>query len=216
MESTSAASVDSYRLTDYELESGWLTTAASQVFFMQLGFLCFEVGYVDKMWTKSIIIKNIEDTFVGSLTYVLFTYSLSTSSNVYGDSGIIGSFDNIFLNGVPASLHEEIFINACYAVACATIISGAVLERMKNSAYVSYTFLIILINYSFAACWAWNTKSWLNKLGFVDCAGGFVVHGVGGIASIVACYFLGILRIHSIFVLYTYYIYDIKRTKKEF
>lgn len=81
-----------------------------------------------------------------------------------------------------------------YAVTCATIISGAVLERMKNSAYVAFTFYVMLINYSIAACWAWNPNSWLGKLGFVDCAGSFVVHGVGGITSLVGCYFLGILH----------------------
>lgn len=176
------------RLSDLELETGWLSTAASQIFFMQLGFLCFEVGYVDKMWTKSIIIKNIEDTFMGALTYIFIGYTLTTAPTYFG---IIGGLENILLLNVPLELHETVFINTCYATTCATIISGAVLERMKNNAYITYTFLIILINYSFAACWVWNETGWLYKLGVVDCAGAFVVHGTGGIAGVVAMYFLG-------------------------
>ena len=172
------------------------TTSAAQVFIMQLGFLAFEVGFVSPIWVNSIIIKNVEDTIVGTLTYILIGFTLTSSTNVYGK--FIGSFDNILLINVSKLLHETIFINTCYAITCATIISGAVLERMKNFAYVSYTFLILLINYPLASYWAWNKNSWLVKLGFVDCAGSFVVHAVGGVTAMIACHYL------SYFVLFLF------------
>eukprot|EP01084_Bolivina_argentea_P036997 68399_1 len=171
-----------------ELETGWLATAASQIFYMQLGFLCYEVGYVDKMWAKSIIIKNIEDTFIGTLTFLMIGYTLTTGATYFG---IIGQLDNILLFGVDKSLYTSVFINTCYATTCATIISGAVLERMKNTAYIAYTFLILVINYSLANCWIWNEEGFLYKLGVVDCAGSFIVHGVGGMAGFIAVYNLG-------------------------
>lgn len=157
---------------------------------MQLGFMAFEVGFVAPIWINSIIIKNIEDAIIGTLTYVFLTHTLANSSTVWG--GVIGSLDNAFLIDVSKAEHEVVFINAMYAVTCTTIVSGAVLERMKNSAYVWFTFLVVGINYSIAACWAWNPGAWLCSMGFIDCAGSFVVHGVGGITSIVACYYLGI------------------------
>eukprot|EP01084_Bolivina_argentea_P036999 68406_1 len=175
-------------LSNIELETGWMSTSASQIFLMQLGFLCFEVGYVEPMWTKSIIIKNIEDTFIGALTFVMIGFSLTTGATYFG---IIGTIDNILLLGVPRHMHEIVFINTCYATTCATIISGAVLERMKNIAYLTYTFLVVFVNYSFASCWVWNEEGFLHQLGVVDCAGAFVVHGVGGIAGFIAVYYLG-------------------------
>eukprot|EP01083_Nonionella_stella_P192314 710990_1 len=113
-----------------EAITAWLGTASSQIFLMQLGFLCYEVGFVKPVWTSSIILKNIEGTFVGILTYLTFTHTLATSSPSLG--GIISVPKNIFLIGIDPSTHDEIFIAAVFATTCATIISGAVLERMKN------------------------------------------------------------------------------------
>eukprot|EP00484_Ammonia_sp_Unknown_P030138 CAMPEP_0197028112 /NCGR_PEP_ID=MMETSP1384-20130603/7888_1 /TAXON_ID=29189 /ORGANISM="Ammonia sp." /LENGTH=798 /DNA_ID=CAMNT_0042457065 /DNA_START=18 /DNA_END=2414 /DNA_ORIENTATION=- len=175
-----------------EVITSWLGTTASQIFFMQLGFLCYEVGFVQSVWAPSIILKNIEDTFVGILTYMAFTHTLATSKPSIG--GIISVPTNPFLIGIDPSLHKEVFVESVYATTCATIISGAVLERMKNKAYVLYCFLVILIQYSFIAHWVWNEDGWLRKLGFVDGAGAIVIHCTGGIAGAVAAAALGARR----------------------
>eukprot|EP01083_Nonionella_stella_P095895 269336_1 len=181
-------------MTDLEIlmaqnTTTWLSTTASQIFFMQLGFLCYEVGFVKAVWTKTVILKNIEDTFVGILTFFAFGYTLSLSSNSF--YGIISIPSNPFLIGVHAKLHNAILISAFFATTCATIISGAVLERMKNGAYITWCLLTILLNYSFVSHWVWHSDGWLSKLGFVDGAGAVVVHATAGMASLIAMYKLG-------------------------
>ena len=121
-----------------ETITAWLGTAASQIFFMQLGFLCYEVGFVHHVWAPSIILKNIEDTFVGILTYLAFTHTLATSSESF--YGVISYPTNLFLVQIDPSDHAAVFIAAVFATTCATIISGAVLERMKNKAYIGLFF----------------------------------------------------------------------------
>ena len=174
-----------------DIEAAWLTTAASQIFLMQLGFASLEVGFVELQWSKSIIIKNLEATIVGILTFVFIGYTISTSDKSLFGYGFIGNFDNIFLFDVRPSDYELIFISATYSATASTIISGAVLERMKNYAYVVWCFLTLLINYSITSYWVWNSNGWLFKLGFIDCAGSVIVHGCGGIASLIAMYILG-------------------------
>ena len=111
------------------------------------------------------------------------------TSDTWGS--IIGNFENIFLIDVPLQDYEMVFISTTYAVCCTNIISGAVLERMKNSAFIVYCFLTIIVNYSVASCWSWNQDAWLYKLGYFDCAGGIVVHGTAGVSSALAMYLLG-------------------------
>eukprot|EP01083_Nonionella_stella_P038017 103561_1 len=177
---------------DIQHTTAWLSTTASQIFFMQLGFLCYEVGFVKAVWTQSVILKNIEDTFVGVLTFLAFGHTLADSPNTF--HGIISVPENPLLIGVPTALHDQILIAAFFASTCATIISGAVLERMKNKAYISWCLLTILVNYSFVAHWVWHPDGWLAALGFVDGAGSVVVHSTAGMASLVAVWKLGARR----------------------
>eukprot|EP01083_Nonionella_stella_P092081 257637_1 len=169
--------------------TAWLSTTASQIFFMQLGFLCYEVGYVHAVWTQSVILKNIEDTFVGVLTFLAFGYTLSESPNTF--YGIISIPNEPFLIGVHPKKHDQILISAFFASTCATIISGAVLERMKNKAYITWCLLVILVNYSFVAHWVWQPEGWLNAMGFVDGAGSVVVHSTAGVCGLIAIWKLG-------------------------
>eukprot|EP01083_Nonionella_stella_P031777 86988_1 len=169
--------------------TAWLSTTASQIFFMQLGFLCYEVGFVKPVWTQSVILKNIEDTFVGVLTFLAFGFTLSESPKTF--YGIISIPTQPFLIGVNPEMHDQILISAFFASTCATIISGAVLERMKNKAYITWCLLIILINYSFVSHWVWHKTGWLNAMGFVDGAGSVVVHSTAGMAGLVAVWKLG-------------------------
>eukprot|EP01084_Bolivina_argentea_P049235 90576_1 len=172
--------------------TSWLCTTASQIFFMQLGFLCYEVGFVQPVWTQSVILKNIEDTFVGVLTFLAFGYTLSESSESF--HGIIAIPVNPFLIGVPKHFHDQILISAFFASTCATIISGGVLERMKNKAYIVWCMLTILVNYSFISHWVWNPNGWLNGLDFVDGAGSVVVHSTAGMSALIAIWKLGMRK----------------------
>eukprot|EP01083_Nonionella_stella_P038018 103563_1 len=172
--------------------TAWLCTTASQIFFMQLGFLCYEVGFVKPVWTQSVILKNIEDTFVGVLTFLAFGYSLSESTQSF--HGIIAIPENPFLFGVDKYAHDQVLISAFFASTCATIISGAVLERMKNKAYITWCLLTILVNYSFISHWVWHPDGWLSQLDFVDGAGSVVVHTTAGMSAFVAIWKLGMRK----------------------
>ncbi len=143
-----------------------------------------------------IVSDHTEAAIVGSMTYIFFGHSSESTTSVFG-LGVVSSFNNVFLNNIETAEYEIVFVAAAFAAAAVTIISGAVLERMKNHCFVIWMFLMLLINYSFAAYWVWNPNGWLYKLGFVDCAGSVIIHGTGGIASIVAMYALG-PRMHSV------------------
>ena len=123
------------------------------------------------------------------MTYILFTYSLSSSKKSLG--GLISIPENIFLINVDESLYLNVAIGACFATTACTIISGGVLERLKNKAYIMWCFLICLINYSFISHWIWHPNGILYKYGFKDCAGSIVVHSLGGIGSLIPMYMLG-------------------------
>eukprot|EP01084_Bolivina_argentea_P261094 441103_1 len=172
-----------------ETNYGWLGTTASQIFIMQLGFVCYEAGFVHPVWTSTIIHKNIQDTFVGTLTYLLFTHSFVASPRSLG--GIISIPNDLYLVNTTPTQHATIFIACMFATTCATIISGGVLERMKNKVYLLWCFFTILINYSFIAHWIWSPNGWLNKLGFMDCGGSLVVHCTGGMAATIAIWNVG-------------------------
>lgn len=84
--------------TSEVIKTAWLGTAGSQIFLMQLGFLCYESGYVPHIWTNSIIAKNVQDTFVGFLTYIIFTWTISSSPKSF--YGLFSIPENIFLFNV--------------------------------------------------------------------------------------------------------------------
>eukprot|EP01083_Nonionella_stella_P204920 746682_1 len=89
----------------YDIQTAWLTTSGSQIFLLQLGFLLYECGFVNKVWTNSIIIKNIEDTFVGMLTFLLFTNSFAFSPESF--IGIISIPQNLlFIDINPTSINK--------------------------------------------------------------------------------------------------------------
>eukprot|EP01083_Nonionella_stella_P109247 318345_1 len=74
------------------------------------------------------------------------------------------------------------------------IISGGVLERMKNKAYIIWCMLTILVNYSFISHWVWNPNGWLNALDFVDGAGSVVVHSTAGMSALIGIWKLGMRK----------------------
>ena len=93
--------------TANEVKTAWLGTAASQIFLMQLGFLCYESGYVEHIWTNSIIAKNLQDTFVGFLTYIIFSWTLASSDESF--FGFVSIPKNIFLINVYKHVYMYCF-----------------------------------------------------------------------------------------------------------
>jgi len=180
------------------VDTAWLLIAAFLVFFMQAGFAMLTAGFVRAKNTANILMKNMIDACVGALSFWAvgwaFAYGMGDGSN-----GFIG-MGNFFLRGFD-DYAGWIFQFAFVAVA-ATIVAGAVAERLKFSAYLIYTVVITAFIYPVVVHWAWSENGWLSAFredplfanGYIDFAGSGVVHTVGGMAGLMGAIFVGARR----------------------
>jgi len=173
----------------------WLMYGAVLVFFMQCGFAMLEVGYVQQKNTKNILIKNVFDASIGALSWWISGYGIALGS---GSSRTLMGTDSYALDIDMHSKAMWLFQWAFCATA-ATIVSGAVAERITFSAYIIISTALTAIIYPTVvhAGWgsgfasAWREKNLLLGCGVTDFAGSGVVHATGGIAAFVSCFMLG-------------------------
>jgi len=173
------------------LDTVWTLLAAFLVFFMHAGFTMVEIGFTRAKNAVNIIMKNIITIAVGAVTFFIVGFAF-----MFGDSlgGVVGL--NHFLLagadkmdfGIP-TMAFWIF-QAVFAATAATIVSGAVAERIKFSAYFLLTILITAFIYPVVGHWIWG-GGWLGDLGFIDFAGSTVVHSTGGWSALVIAGLLG-------------------------
>ncbi|SDY21509.1 ammonium transporter [Salimicrobium album] len=163
----------------------WVMMAAFLVFFMHAGFAMVESGFTRSKNALNILMKNFMTISIASILYFLVGYGI-----MFGNSGggLIG-LDGFLLSGHEDQVGFFIF-QAVFAATCATIISGAVAERMKLSAYLLLTLLMTGLIYPIVGHWVWG-GGWLSELGFVDFAGSTVVHMTGAIGALATVMFLG-------------------------
>ncbi|MBH0231626.1 ammonium transporter [Halobacillus yeomjeoni] len=163
----------------------WVMIAAFLVFFMHAGFAMVESGFTRSKNALNILMKNFMTISIASVLYFVVGYGI-----MFGTSGggLIG-LDGFFLNGHEDQIGFFVF-QAVFAATCATIISGAVAERMKLSSYLLLTLLMTGIIYPVVGHWIWG-GGWLSQLGFVDFAGSTTVHLTGAIGAIITVMFLG-------------------------
>jgi Amt family ammonium transporter len=164
----------------------WLVVAAVLVMFMQAGFALVEAGFTRAKNAGNIIMKNVMDFSVGGLTYWAFGFALA-----YGGSSLGGflAYGEVFFFD-DASRGSEWFFQVVFAATAATIISGALAERVKFSSYLLYTPFITGIIYPLVTHWVWG-GGWLSELGFFDFAGSGVVHMLGGAAALAGVLIVG-------------------------
>ena len=167
------------------LDSTWVMIAAFLVFFMHAGFAMVESGFTRSKNTLNILMKNILTVSIASVLYFLIGYGLMFGSTGAGFIGV----DSFALAGVD-DIGFFVF-QAVFAATCATIISGAVAERMKLGSYMILTVLMTGFIYPVVGHWVWQGDGWLTSLGFVDFAGSTVVHLTGAMGAIVTVKFLG-------------------------
>ncbi len=165
----------------------WVLVCTALVFSMQGGFLFVEAGLVRAKNYINVAVKNVTDVGVAVMLFWLFGYSL-----MFGEdhNGIWGS--GPFAADLSAlSLGDSAFFlfQAAFAGTTVTIISGAVAERMKFSAYL-LVVLVMSAVYPIVGHWIWG-GGWLADLGFVDFAGSTAVHATGGAAALGAIWILG-------------------------
>ena len=177
------------------LDTGWLIIAAALVMFMQAGFALVEAGFVRTKNVVNILMKNILDVCLGSVVYWAIGFGLA-----YGVSESTGEFfgaGNFFLNEFDD--YPTWFFQFAFAATAATIVSGAMAERTKFSAYLIYTVGITAVIYPIVSHWIWDANGWLtafrddpiSDVGMVDFAGSTVVHSVGGWVALIGAIMVG-------------------------
>ena len=170
----------------------WVLIGAALVFFMQAGFSMCEAGFTRAKNTGNILMKNLMDFCIGTPAFWLVGFGLMFGSG----SAIIGTFDplirgdysHILPSGVP--LWAFAIFQTVFCATSATIVSGAMAERTKFSAYCIYSAAISLLIYPISGHWIWG-GGWLSQMGFHDFAGSTAVHMVGGICALIGAKILG-------------------------
>jgi len=168
----------------------WVLMAAFLVFFMQAGFAMVEAGMIRTKNVVNVLMKNVLDFCFAALGFFFFGYALMYGSDgsIIGTSGWMLFGVESPVDGVP--LEAFWLFQVVFAGAAATIVAGAVAERMKFAAYLFYSFVITAFIYPIAGHWVWG-GGWLAALNFHDFAGSTVVHGVGGVSALVGAWVLG-------------------------
>lgn len=170
----------------------WVLLGAALVFFMQAGFSLCEAGFTRAKNTGNILMKNLMDFCIGTPAFWLVGFGIMFGSGtaLFGaiDPMIMGDYSSVLPDGVP--LWAFAIFQTVFCATSATIVSGAMAERTKFSAYCIYSAAISLIIYPISGHWIWG-GGWLSELGFHDFAGSTCVHMVGGICACVGAAILG-------------------------
>lgn len=177
------------------LEASFVLLCAAMVFLMQAGFCLLESGLVRSKNSINVATKNILDSCL-----TLFLYTACGFGLMFGASynGWIGLGDSASVFDSPELLSFFIF-QAIFCTTAATIVSGAIAERVRLGIYLIITIVLSTIIYPIAGHWIWGgaltgSKGWLENLGFVDWAGSVGVHVVGGFAALAAAQLVGARR----------------------
>ena len=170
----------------------WVLLGAALVFFMQAGFSMCEAGFTRAKNTGNILMKNLMDFCIGTPCFWLIGFGVMFGSGtaLFGwiDPLIMKDYSHILPAGVP--LWAYAIFQTVFCATSATIVSGAMAERTKFSAYCIYSAAISLLIYPISGHWIWG-GGWLSKLGFHDFAGSTAVHMVGGVCALIGAAILG-------------------------
>ncbi len=170
----------------------WVLLGAALVFFMQAGFAMCEAGFTRAKNTGNILMKNLMDFCIGTPLYWLFGYGImfGAGTALFGwiDPFIMKDYSSVLPAGVP--LWAFAIFQTVFCATSATIVSGAMAERTKFSAYCIYSAAISLFIYPVSGHWIWG-GGWLAEMGFHDFAGSTAVHMVGGVCALIGAKMLG-------------------------
>lgn len=179
------------------IDTFWVLLAAILVFFMNLGFASVEAGLARAKNTVNILSKNFIVFAISSLGFMLLGWGLMFG----GDNPLIGTEHLFILGSSDLSFYDEtltsnvpfwgkFFFQLVFCGTAATIVSGAVAERVKYISFILFSFVLTLVIYPIVGHWIWG-GGWLADLGFLDFAGDTAVHSVGGWAALSGAMILG-------------------------
>ena len=182
----------------FTINNLWILIASFLVFIMHLGFATLESGLTRSKNTVNILFKNVSIVSIGILTYALCGFNLmypGEFNGIFGFSGFgisapEGSDGLINYASGSYSYYADFIFQAMFAATCATIVSGAVAERIKLSSFLIFSTIYVAFVYPWLGSWKWG-GGWLDQMGFYDFAGSTLVHSVGGWAALVGAWILG-------------------------
>jgi Amt family ammonium transporter len=174
----------------------WMMISAALVFIMNLGFATVETGLTRAKNTANILFKNAIIPCIGVVTYALVGFNLMYPGDFNGWLGFAGF--GLFPDeaGVTSAYNvgytfwTDFLFQAMFAATAATIVSGAVAERVKLSSFLIFSTIFVAFVYTILGSWKWG-GGWLNDMGFYDFAGSTLVHSVGGWGALAGVIVLG-------------------------
>ena len=178
------------------IDTLWVIDCAILVFIMQAGFMCMETGLSRYKNSINVALKNAADFGVSVVIFWIFGFGIMFGTSYNGFFGT----DLFFFKTDKAEYMTYFVFQAMFVATAATIISGAVAERMKFNGYLIMTVLATGVIYPVVGHWAWSSSyltgsvkstGWLSDLGFIDFAGSTIVHSVGGWIALAAVIILG-------------------------
>jgi len=193
-----ATAQEAAEFSQFTVNNLWILVAAAMVFIMHLGFAALESGFVQRKNVVNILFKNSMIIAIGLLTYCLCGFNLMYPGFAEDSSGIF-AFAGFGLTvpdgGMTAEYADytywsDFIFQAMFAATGATIVSGAVAERIKLVPFLIFATLFVAISYPITGSWKWG-GGWLDQLGFYDFAGSTLVHSAGGWAALACIILLG-------------------------
>ncbi|MEE9150050.1 MAG: ammonium transporter [Candidatus Tectomicrobia bacterium] len=190
---------DKVSLGVFTANNVWMMLCTGLVFIMHLGFATLETGLTQQKNAVNILFKNTFIVCFGIISYAYVGFNLMYPGEFNGFLGFAGfglSTDEAGLTSaynVGYTYWTDFLFQAMFAATAATIISGAVAERIKLSSFMVFTVLYVTLIYPWVGSWKWG-GGWLDGLGFYDFAGSTLVHSVGGWGALAGAVMLGARR----------------------
>ncbi|VGO17127.1 Ammonia channel [Pontiella desulfatans] len=185
----------------FTVNNTWMMVATFLVFIMHLGFATVETGLTRAKNTVNILFKNTAIVAIGLLTYTIIGFNLMYP----GDSWLFGKFLGFAGFGVTCpegaaglidyaggayTYWTDFLFQGMFAATAATIVSGAVAERVKLGPFLIFCTIYVAIIYPWVGSWKWG-GGWLDEMGFYDFAGSTLVHSVGGWGALAGIIVIG-------------------------
>ena len=201
-----ASEAPAINIAQVGMDTMWVMIAAFLVFFMNLGFAMVETGLTRSKNSVNILAKNFIVFAIASISFYVIGFGLmfGNGSGFIGKEGLFfiggadtspltgdayqGAYSALSWTGVP--LFAKFFFQLVFAATAATIVSGAVAERIKFHSFIVFSFVLVAVMYPITGHWIWG-GGWLAAKGFWDFAGSTVVHSVGGWAALAGVILLG-------------------------
>ncbi len=182
----------------FTVNNTWMLVATFLVFIMHLGFAALESGLTRAKNTVNILFKNTAIISIGLLTYAIVGFNLMypgdfSLGEFFGFAGFgldPGAEGNTSAYNPGYTYYTDFIFQGMFAATAATIVSGAVAERIKLGSFLIFTTLYVAVIYPIAGSWKWG-GGWLDQMGFYDFAGSTLVHSVGGWAALAGVIVLG-------------------------